>query len=228
MEASKKIDQIWFWKWDELRHATLQEIRKLNLGKIDKLILFPNMLSIWKLGPVDWLLLTIDWCPYSWQCPATWAGGRRQKLLSQLICPIYCNVTILSDSVEWQSDNLIIWHVCQCRLTVSCDNLTRVPCELMLNIWQLFQMSARRYKMETKVRVTCFGILFICSKNAPSLKFSISSTLLSIIAKINMINKTSRMLLKDGKQAGGGSVLARLMLLVTFAFSSNSKFRFRF
>ena len=90
--------------------------------------------------------------------------------------------------------------------------------------------------METKVRVTCFGILFIPSNNASALTFSISSTLLSIIAKINMINNIHIiiiaimivMLLKDGKQVGGGSVLARLMLLVTFAFSSNSKFRFIF
>ena len=156
MEASKKIDQIWFWKWDELTFSAggMPPFKNSIWAKLISSSYFQtcSQFENWdQLTRFCWQLIDI----LTVSCHVSWWKEAKTYLSNLLQC----------DNFEWQSDNLIIWHVCQCRLTVSCDNLTRVPCELMLNIWQLFQMSARRYKMETKVRVTCFGILLIWSKH---------------------------------------------------------------
>ena len=165
MEASKKIDQIWFWKWDELTFSAggMPPFKNSIWAKLISSSYFfqtGSQFENWdQLTGFCWQL--IDILILDSVLPSELVEGGKNfgaNLFVQSIAMWQFCVTVLSDS-------LTIWNVCQCRLTVSCDNLTRVPSELMLNIWQLFQMSARRYKMETKVRVTCFGILLIWSKH---------------------------------------------------------------
>ena len=125
MEASKKIDQIWFWKWDELRHATLQEIRKLNLISSSYFQTCSQFENWDQLTRFCWQL--IDILILDSVLPRELVEGGNNfgaNLFVQSIAMWQFCVTVLCDS-------LTIWHVCQCRLTVSCDNLTRVP------VWQV-------------------------------------------------------------------------------------------
>ena len=120
-----------------------------------------QMFRFWKWGPVDkmgtsWLAFVDKaWSPYSWQSCVKWDGGRRLKLIFRISC----------DSVTISHERVVL-----------CDSV--MPSNLMLNILQLFQMSGR-YKMDKKVKVTCFSILYLFApKNASSLKLisvSISS-----------------------------------------------------
>ena len=123
MEASKKIDQIWFWKWDELTFSAggMPPFKNSIWAKLISSSYFQtcSQFENWdQLTGFCWQLIDILFLDDSVLPHELVEGGKNfwVNLFVQSIAMWQFCVTVLSDS-------LTIWHVCQCAKRADVEHL---------------------------------------------------------------------------------------------------------